>query len=107
MKRLGDAKEICLTGKFSPFLAERGVSDQPVFLTVSDARAFKWVTVFSTVEKLHEMMELCGVKDYKIKHIQDGKEFAFSILEDGRYRIMLDPRMVDGKVRWTEVEEVV
>ena len=49
-------------------------------------------------------MEFCDITDYKIKEIQDGREFAESVLESGLFRIMLNPRIINKeKTKWTEV----
>jgi len=60
--------------------------------------------VFSTLDKLEESCAELGFKDYRIKHIDDGREFIESVMEGG-VRIMLDPYRVtsENKTRWTEI----
>lgn len=63
-----------------------------------------WLAVFSTLDKLEESCAELGFKDYRIKHIDDGREFIESVMESG-VRIMLDPYRVtsENKTRWTEI----
>lgn len=107
MKPISDkTRPIDLTGKFSPFMPSprMGVPDQPAYLSLHDAPGQFWCVVFSNVEALHACMAFCGIKGYKIKHIDDGREFAQSVLETGMVRLMLDPYIVNNeKTRWTEV----
>jgi hypothetical protein len=76
-----------LTGKFTPF-----VNEQPYLVTFAQQRA-NWVLVFSTPEKLREEMERNKIANYKIKHIDDGTDFANSLFEHG-IRIMADPYVI-------------
>lgn len=107
MKQISDGtRPISLSGKFSPFMPSKniGVPDQPAYITLHDAPGTYWCVVFSTVEALHAAMAFCGIKGYKIKQINDGREFAESVLATGMVRLMLDPYIVNNeKTRWTEV----
>lgn len=95
-----DKKPINLTGKFTPFWED----NSPIFMKIfeSEFGDATFIVVYSTLEKLRDAMEHQNIQDYKIKHIDNGRGFATSVVEGG-FRIMLDPYVVDGKVKWTEV----
>ena len=61
-----------------------------------------WVPVFDDEEYIHKWLAIAGIADYKLKQITDGLEFLAS-LEDQGIRVMLNPRQVGLKIRWTEV----
>ncbi len=91
-------RPINLTGMFSPFY----LNGQPVVVEVEGVR---FVTVFSTVEKLQEQLPtICPHSPTKIVQVTDGLEFLASVLP--HFRVMVDPwtLTVDGKpkTRWTE-----
>lgn len=87
-----------LTGKLMPVHRR---DDQPVILTMPNNPSH-FVPVFSTESDLRAAMLQAQQKTYKIKQITDGLDFAKSIIE-AKCRIMLDPRVVDGNTRWTEI----
>lgn len=95
-----------LTKKFSPFRPSGriGIPDQPVFITLPNMNAL-WCVVFSEVDALKASMDFMGIEEYKIKQVQDGQEFAESLLASGKVRLMLDPRVdtTEGKTKWTEI----
>ncbi len=62
----------------------------------------QFIPVFSSEELLSAGMASIGITEYKIKEIDNLKVAIASIKEQG-CRIMLDPHVVDGKTRWTEL----
>lgn len=90
-----------LTGCFSPFQH----NNQPWFMKLPGNDSY-WVIAYSSIEKMEEGMADLGVpKDqYKVKHIDNGREFVESIVEHG-IRVALDPYTIRHRnvTRWTEI----
>lgn len=101
---VGENKNINVTGYFFAAQPDEELGlDQPV-LTEFPHTPVYFLSIFSTVEKLHQMMKIIGISDYKIKRIMDAKEFTQSIFEAG-VRIAADPWINDkGNTRFTEVK---
>lgn len=94
MKKRSEPKSIVIDGYLLPWRQE-----QPVSIIVEGV----WfIAIFSTMKKLEQSMEFAGVKEYSIKQIDDGIDFIDSIKEQGG-RIMLDPYIVNGNTRFTEI----
>ena len=73
--------------------------EQPVILTLDGA---DFVPVFSTEDKLHTAMGLCGIDHYRVKQIEDHAEFLVSVA--GSVRVMADPWATErGTTRFTEI----
>src|SRR4051812_745900 len=98
--KLSNPKAIKITGCFVPFYVD---TKQPCLIRLPDNPNY-WVPVYSTVDKLEESTAQLNIKNYSIKQITDGMDFAGSIFDAG-VRIMLDPYVVtsEKKTRWTEV----
>jgi hypothetical protein len=76
--------------------------EQPVLGPMGDTY---FLPVFSTKEKLDAYIPVFAPKSpTKIKQITDGKEFVDSIHEGG-VRIMVDPYICNGNIRFTMVEQ--
>jgi hypothetical protein len=84
------------------------LNDQPWYMELPD-NPFYWVPVFSTQEQLFAWTTEVGIQihEFKIKQIQDGREFLDSIEEGGLglIRVALNPYLVRDRnvTRWTEV----
>jgi hypothetical protein len=102
----GTVRPIDLTGCFFPARPSGriGIPDQPCYMEMPDVPNTVFLPIFSDVDDLKKAMELIGIEEYKIKHVDDGKEFTESVLGTGICRIMLNPRRTErGTTRWTEV----
>jgi hypothetical protein len=75
--------------------------DQPVLMQTPNEQ---FVMVFSSEEKLRTEMKIVGVTNYKIKQVNDEKDFIQSCRGQG-VRIALDVSVdvVGNKTRWTEL----
>jgi len=100
-RSLGSTREISFTGKIFPW---DPVTQQPVLLSMPGSTAF-YLPCFSKKEGLQAVMQHIRFADYTIKLIQDGGEFRLSILEavGGTVHLILDPYIVEGKVRFSQV----
>jgi hypothetical protein len=98
-------RDINLTGYFFPWQ-----DDAPVLMKLDGTGDF-FLPLFSTVEKLREMVSVTAIEMDGIKRIDNGPEFLSSIpteLSTGgqRLRIMVDPHRTEDdnyKTRFTEV----
>lgn len=77
-------------------------NDGPVLLTMAEADDNLYLPVFSTVEKLTDMMMLTEIAYQSIKRIDDRREFLDSLPAD--VRVIIDPHFHEsGRVRYTEI----
>lgn len=88
-----------MTGKFIAAWLETG---QPVTLMIDGNLTDRWVPIFETPAILYERMAALQIEGYKVQQIEDGFEFLNSIWEGG-VRTCYNPRMEDGKAKWTEI----
>lgn len=97
MKRLNqNLHEHDLTGKFLPWRLD---IDQPVLLRIENTL---FLPVYSTEEKLRSSMVIARQTRYKIKHIDDGRDFFDSV--KGKIRVCLDPWITpEGNTRFQEL----
>jgi hypothetical protein len=101
-RRVSEPHIVSVTGHVLPWL-----DDHPVFLGMKGSEA-QFLPLFSSVEKLREMMRMLDVTYHSIKKIDDGYEFIDSIprhLPSGtQIRIIIDPYLnAEGKTRFAEV----
>lgn len=73
--------------------------DSPVVIFLDDQ---PFVGVFSTAAKLAESMGQMQVQNYRLKQIANPDDFLNSVTGQ-QVRICLDPRVVNGKTRFTEL----
>lgn len=118
---LGDFRGINITGCLMPVWKD---TEQPVMTQIPGVDAY-FISVFDNEKALHKQTAFVVIGNYvthsehdgtpvvnidypkecpyKIKQITDGQEFVESILVHPKIRIMLNPRIVEGKTHWTEV----
>jgi hypothetical protein len=73
--------------------------EQPVTVTLEDQT---FLPIFSTIEKLEEQLPIISPEfPTKIKKVTDFKEFFNSV--GGKIRLMLDPYVINGNTRFTEL----
>ena len=98
-KLLSEPKTINITGYLTPFKQ----NGQPHLIQMPGNPHF-WLAVFSSLVRLEESCAELGFVGYRIKQIDDGRDFIESVMEGG-VRIMLDPYRVtsENKTRWTEI----
>lgn len=73
--------------------------DQPVVLYLDDQ---PFVGLFSSPSRLAEAMHVVSVRNYRLKQVASAEAFLDS-LDGQQVRICLDPRVVGGKTRFTEL----
>ncbi len=61
-----------------------------------------FVMLFDDAEALRREMDRIHTTDYLIKRVTDGREFVADARACG-LRIMLNPYVVNGNTRWTEI----
>lgn len=94
-----------LTGKLFPWDQKR---QQPVLLNMPGS-PYNYIALFSTKQKLDQMMQDAEVPFDGIKRIDDGVEFVQGLTESGpeaaaSLKIILDPYFTEqGRVRFTEL----
>lgn len=80
--------------------------DRPVVLNMGET-SDKFLPLFSTAEKLHEMMDPIGIPYESVKQMSNTSEFINSLprsLPDGDLRIIFDPHWLeDGALRFAEI----
>ena len=93
---------IVLTGKLIPWLE----SDQPALVQMPACQDY-FLPVFSTEDALRSVMGQAGIPFFKIKQIDDGREFLEELpywYSGARLRIAVDLRFTEeGRVRFVEV----
>ena len=88
-----------INGYLMPF----SYTEQPLLVEMP-GNPNKWLPIFSSVGALEKHCERIGIKDYKIKKIDDGLDFLYSIKPYG-IRVMANPFIFNGNTRWTEILE--
>jgi hypothetical protein len=94
-----------LTGKLFPWDQKR---QQPVLLSMPGSQ-FHYIALFSTKQKLDQMLQDAEVSFDSIKQVQDGREFMSGLMESGpettaSMKVILDPYFTsEGRVRFTEL----
>lgn len=94
-------REITLTGKYLGW-----ANGMPWLMRVVGSEDY-FVPLFSDSDVLRSMVAQVEDSIDTVKKVDDGLEFLDSIPEeyDGKkLRVMLDPRFVDGKVRYLEIQ---
>ena len=76
--------------------------ESPVLVHLTNIPGEHFVAIFTKEQDLHDAMRLFGVYTYKIKKVDDLTECITSIREAG-VRVMMNPHVVDGSTRWTEI----
>ncbi len=95
-KYTGRRLDVSLTGGLIPW-----DGNQPALLNVPGS-THNYMPIFTTQEKLEQLMTRAQTPYDSIKQIQDGREFLTSI--PGEIHIMVDPYYTpEGKVRWAEI----
>lgn len=90
-------RKVTITGYLLPIYDEDELSIAPVLFEIDGV---KYITLFSTEEKLREACVKGNVTDpYRIKQITDGREFFSSIVG---YSVIVDPWINEsGNTRFT------
>ncbi len=94
-KPTGKISQVTVIGSLIPW--QRG---QPVFMTVPGS-PHTYLPIFSTEEKLRQVMQEISITGYSIKQIDDTDEFLSSVPQ--HIPVIVDPHRVGDKTRWTEL----
>ena len=90
-------RHIVITGNLMPWRLD---CEQPVLVFIEQ---IPFLPIFTTEARLRQTMQDIGISDYKIKQIEDGREFLESVID--QIRIASDPWITDrGTTRFTEVK---
>ncbi len=74
----------------------------PIFLSIDDSL---FLPLFSTIEKLDELMKRFGITTYRIKKIDDSREFLESLMENAtKVKLLVDIEWTDkGSIKFKEI----
>ncbi len=99
---IGSKRDVDLTGALLPWDTTK---KQPCFLRMPDSE-YLYIPCFTSIDQLRAMMVQIGVTEYRVKQVDDGREFmsSFDIPQARDIRVILNPRYIaPGRIRFTQV----
>lgn len=94
----GVEKDVDLQGCLIPCHETLG----PILMQIENCEDF-FCPIFSTKEKLQDHMTYINISSYKIKKVDDPKDF-FDSLREHNVRVMHDPQVInEHHTKWNEV----